>query len=165
MRRRPRRSHSSPKRLRARSATVAAIPTLFESISIPVYEAFSVGTAVCASNVVALPEQIGDAGLLFDPESADEIAAAISRLLGDPALRRTLVERGFQRMTAAIKFCPRPVVGAPYSFCLGGGAEIAIHAARRQVHAELYMGLVETGVGVVPAGSARRCCAGSPVPS
>ena len=83
-----------------RAATVAAIPTLFESISIPVYEAFSVGTAVCASNVLALPEQIGDAGLLFDPESVDAIAAAISRLLGDPALRRTLVERGLQRMSA-----------------------------------------------------------------
>jgi 3-hydroxyacyl-CoA dehydrogenase len=60
--------------------------------------------------------------------------------------------RAFQRMTAAIKFCPRPVVVAPYSFCLGGGAEIAIHGARRQAHAELYMGLVETGVGIVPAG-------------
>jgi 3-hydroxyacyl-CoA dehydrogenase len=60
--------------------------------------------------------------------------------------------RSFQRMTAAIKFCPRPVVVAPYSFCLGGGAEIAIHGARRQAHAELYMGLVETGVGVLPAG-------------
>jgi len=63
-----------------------------------------------------------------------------------------LAVRAFQRMTAAIKFCPRPVVVAPYSFCLGGGAEIAIHGARRQAHAELYMGLVETGVGVVPAG-------------
>jgi len=63
-----------------------------------------------------------------------------------------LAIRAFQRMTAAIKFCPRPVVVAPYSFCLGGGAEIAIHGARRQAHAELYMGLVETGVGVVPAG-------------
>ncbi|MGD0776663.1 MAG: 3-hydroxyacyl-CoA dehydrogenase NAD-binding domain-containing protein [Candidatus Solibacter sp.] len=60
--------------------------------------------------------------------------------------------RAFQKMTAAIKFCPRPVVVAPYSFCLGGGAEMAIHGARRQAHAELYMGLVETGVGVVPAG-------------
>jgi 3-hydroxyacyl-CoA dehydrogenase len=60
--------------------------------------------------------------------------------------------RSFQRMTAAIKFCPRPVVVAPYSFCLGGGAEIALHGAGRHAHAELYMGLVETGVGVVPAG-------------
>ncbi len=60
--------------------------------------------------------------------------------------------RDFQRMTAAIKFCPRPVVVAPFGFCLGGGAEIAIHAVRRQVHAELYMGLVESGVGLLPAG-------------
>jgi len=64
--------------------------------------------------------------------------------------------RAFQRMTAAIKFCPRPVVVAPYSFCLGGGAEIAIHGARRQAHAELYMGLVETGVGVLPAGGGSK---------
>jgi 3-hydroxyacyl-CoA dehydrogenase len=60
--------------------------------------------------------------------------------------------RAFQRMTWNIKFCPRPVVAAPYSFCLGGGTEIALHAARRQAHAELYMGLVETGVGVLPGG-------------
>ena len=81
-------------------ATVVAVPTLFESISIPVYEAFSIGAAVCISNVVALPEQVGDAALLFDPTSTDDMAAAIGRLLGDPALRRTLVERGFRRMAA-----------------------------------------------------------------
>ncbi|HJT87903.1 MAG TPA: hypothetical protein VJ732_08600, partial [Bryobacteraceae bacterium] len=39
-----------------------------------------------------------------------------------------------------------------FGFCLGGGAEISLHAARRQAHAELYMGLVETGVGLLPAG-------------
>ncbi len=60
--------------------------------------------------------------------------------------------RAFQRMTSSIKFCPRPVVVAPFGFCFGGGAEIALHGARRQVHAELYMGLVETGVGLLPAG-------------
>jgi 3-hydroxyacyl-CoA dehydrogenase len=64
--------------------------------------------------------------------------------------------RAFQRMTAAIRFCPRPVVVAPYGLCLGGGAEIALHAAARQPHAELYMGLVETGVGVVPAGGGTK---------
>jgi 3-hydroxyacyl-CoA dehydrogenase len=64
--------------------------------------------------------------------------------------------RAFQRMTAAIRFCPRPVVVAPYGLCLGGGAEIALHAACRQPHAELYMGLVETGVGVVPAGGGTK---------
>ena len=63
-----------------------------------------------------------------------------------------LMVRGFQNMTQAIKFCPRPVVVAPYGMCLGGGVEIAIHAAARQAHAELYLGLVETGVGLIPGG-------------
>ncbi|MCU1324148.1 MAG: 3-hydroxyacyl-CoA dehydrogenase NAD-binding protein [Acidobacteriaceae bacterium] len=63
-----------------------------------------------------------------------------------------LMVRGFQNMTQAIKFCPRPVVVAPYGMCLGGGVEIALHAAARQPHAELYMGLVEAGVGLIPGG-------------
>ncbi len=60
--------------------------------------------------------------------------------------------RAFQSMTQAIKFCPRPVVVAPYGMCLGGGVEISLHAAGRQPHAELYMGLVEAGVGLIPGG-------------
>ena len=60
--------------------------------------------------------------------------------------------RGFQSMTQAIKFSPRPVVAAPFGMCLGGGTEIAMHAALRQPHLELYTGLVETGVGILPAG-------------
>ncbi|QHS51314.1 3-hydroxyacyl-CoA dehydrogenase/enoyl-CoA hydratase family protein [Edaphobacter sp. 12200R-103] len=60
--------------------------------------------------------------------------------------------RAFQKMTQAIKFCPRPVVVAPYGMCLGGGVEMSLHAAARQPHAESYMGLVETGVGLIPGG-------------
>jgi 3-hydroxyacyl-CoA dehydrogenase len=67
-----------------------------------------------------------------------------------------LAIRAFQQMTAAIKFCPRPVVVAPYSLCLGGGTEIALHAAQRQPHAELYMGLVEAGVGLIPGGGGTK---------
>ena len=81
-------------------ATVVAIPTLFESISIPVWEAFALGRAVCASNVQALPEQIGDAGLLFDPTSVDEIASAIHKLAASANLRRDLAERGRRRIAA-----------------------------------------------------------------
>jgi 3-hydroxyacyl-CoA dehydrogenase len=60
--------------------------------------------------------------------------------------------RGFQEMTQAVKFCPRPVVVAPFGLALGGGCEVSLHGAKRQAHLELYMGLVETGVGLIPAG-------------
>ncbi len=58
--------------------------------------------------------------------------------------------RAFQQMSASIKFCPRPVVVAPFNLTLGGGAEICLHATRRQMHAETYIGLVETGIGLIP---------------
>jgi 3-hydroxyacyl-CoA dehydrogenase len=64
--------------------------------------------------------------------------------------------RSFQQMTAAIKFCPRPVVVAPFGLSLGGGTEICLHAARRQPHAETYIGLVETGVGLIPGGGGTK---------
>jgi 3-hydroxyacyl-CoA dehydrogenase len=63
-----------------------------------------------------------------------------------------LVIREFQGMTQAIKFSPKPVVAAPFGLCLGGGTEISLHAAARQPHAELYTGLVEVGVGLLPGG-------------
>ena len=61
-----------------------------------------------------------------------------------------LAIRQFQGMTQAIKFSPKPVVAAPFGLTLGGGTEISLHAAARQPHAELYMGLVEVGVGLLP---------------
>jgi 3-hydroxyacyl-CoA dehydrogenase len=63
-----------------------------------------------------------------------------------------LAIRQFQGMTQAIKFSPKPVVAAPFGLALGGGCEISLHAAARQPHAELYMGLVEVGVGLLPGG-------------
>jgi 3-hydroxyacyl-CoA dehydrogenase len=66
------------------------------------------------------------------------------------------VIHSFQQMTAAIKYCPRPVVVAPFGLALGGGAEICLHAARRQAHAETYIGLVEAGVGLIPAGGGTK---------
>ena len=64
--------------------------------------------------------------------------------------------RAFQQMSSAIKFCPRPVVVAPFNLTLGGGAEICLHAARRQPHAETYIGLVETGIGLIPGGGGTK---------
>jgi 3-hydroxyacyl-CoA dehydrogenase len=55
-----------------------------------------------------------------------------------------------QAVMRAMKFAPFPVVGAPSGLALGGGCEILLHCAAVQAHAETYMGLVETGVGIVP---------------
>jgi 3-hydroxyacyl-CoA dehydrogenase len=61
-----------------------------------------------------------------------------------------LMIRQFQGMTQAIKFSAKPVVVAPFGMTLGGGCEVALHAPARQPHVELYMGLVEVGVGLLP---------------
>lgn len=58
----------------------------------------------------------------------------------------------FQQANMALKYSPKPVVAAPFGLTLGGGCEIMLHAARIQASAETYTGLVETGVGLVPAG-------------
>jgi 3-hydroxyacyl-CoA dehydrogenase len=63
-----------------------------------------------------------------------------------------LAIRAFQSMTQTIKFSPKPVVIAPFGMTLGGGVEMSLHATARQPHAELYMGLVEVGVGLLPGG-------------
>ena len=63
-----------------------------------------------------------------------------------------LAIRAFQGMTQAVKFSPKPVVVAPFGLTLGGGTEMSLHAAARQPHAELYTGLVEVGVGLLPGG-------------
>jgi 3-hydroxyacyl-CoA dehydrogenase len=60
--------------------------------------------------------------------------------------------RTFQRATQAIKYNPKPVVVAPFALTLGGGCEIALAGARTQAAAETYIGLVEIGAGLIPAG-------------
>jgi len=63
-----------------------------------------------------------------------------------------LAVRQFQAATMALKYAPRPVVVAPHGLAIGGGCEIPLHAARIHASAESYIGQVETGVGVIPAG-------------
>lgn len=60
-----------------------------------------------------------------------------------------LIRRG-QQAFKSLKYSPFPVVGAPSGLALGGGCEILLHCDARQAHAELYIGLVETGVGLIP---------------
>jgi len=80
-------------------ATALVMPSLFESVSIPIYEAFQAGTPVVASNILAMPEQVGDAGLLFDPRSVASIRDAIVQIARDPAAARQLGKRGQERMS------------------------------------------------------------------
>ena len=61
-----------------------------------------------------------------------------------------LAIRRFQNTNMALKYAAKPVVAAPFNRTLGGGAEVVLHCARAQASAELYMGLVEVGVGLIP---------------
>ncbi|MGA9372824.1 MAG: glycosyltransferase, partial [Solirubrobacterales bacterium] len=72
-------------------------PSRFEGWGLPVCEAFSAGLPVAASSATGLPDLVRDAGLIFDPESADEIAAAVQRIWTEEELRRSLAERGRER--------------------------------------------------------------------
>jgi len=62
----------------------------------------------------------------------------------------------FQNINLAIKYAPKPVVAAPQGMALGGGCEVSLHAARTQAAAEAYLGLVETGIGLIPGGGGTK---------
>lgn len=79
-------------------AKMLVMPTLFESVSIPIYEAFALGVPVCCSNVVALPEQVGDAALVFDPHDPADMAEKMLQILQDELLAAELVAKGKQRV-------------------------------------------------------------------
>lgn len=66
------------------------------------------------------------------------------------ALRKQI--RNLQKASMALKYAPRPVVAAPFGSTLGGGCELTMHSAAATPHAETYLGLVEAGVGLLPAG-------------
>jgi glycosyltransferase involved in cell wall biosynthesis len=80
-----------------REAEIFVYPSLFEGGGLPVLEAMAAGTPVVASKTSSLPEMVGDAGMLVDPESVDDIARALVRLSTDPGLRDTLREKGRAR--------------------------------------------------------------------
>ena len=67
-----------------------------------------------------------------------------------------LMVRAFQDATQALRYADVPVIVAPAGLTLGGGCEVALHAHRLQAAAESYIGLVEVGVGVIPAGGGTK---------
>ncbi|MGY6275537.1 3-hydroxyacyl-CoA dehydrogenase NAD-binding domain-containing protein [Methylomonas sp. MgM2] len=95
------------------------------------------------------------AGLVIYNEGDNFSAGANLKLLGPslmqqdwPAFENIL--RLGQQSYEALKYAAFPVVGAPSGLALGGGCEILLHCDAIQAHAELYVGLVETGVGIIP---------------
>jgi glycosyltransferase involved in cell wall biosynthesis len=82
-----------------RRARALVMPTFFGPTNIPPLEAMAVGCPMALSDIYAMPEQVGDAALLFDPASVAEIASAIIRLAKDDALCARLSAAGRQRTT------------------------------------------------------------------
>ena len=80
-----------------RGAQLMAMPTLDETFGLPVLEAMAFGCPVLTSNISAVAEVAGDAGLLVDPFSVDAMAAALASVLGSEPLRRDLAARGLAR--------------------------------------------------------------------
>ena len=78
-------------------ATLLAFPTLYEGFGLPALEAMVHGTPVLASTASSLPEIVGDAGVLVDPESTDAIADGMMQLLTNERERQRLVALGYER--------------------------------------------------------------------
>jgi len=80
-------------------AKIFVFPSLYEGFGLPPLEAMAHGTPVVTSNVSSLPEVVGNAAVLVNPENVFEIMRALHRVLTDQALRDRMKERGYQQVT------------------------------------------------------------------
>ena len=80
-----------------RGATALIFPSLYEGFGLPIVEAMACGTPVVTSNLTAMPEVAGDAALLVDPRSVEQISRAMERIVSDASLRHKLKENGIKR--------------------------------------------------------------------
>jgi glycosyltransferase involved in cell wall biosynthesis len=79
-------------------ASLMVFPSLFEGFGIPLIEAMGVGLPIACSDRTSIPEVVGNAGIYFNPESAEDIAEKIYKVWTDEDLRTSLIERGSERM-------------------------------------------------------------------
>jgi len=116
-----------------RMASVFAFPSLYEGFGLPPLEAMASGTAVVTSRISSLPEVVGDAAVLVDPYSVEDIAAGLDRVLSDDVLRAALVQRGharaarfsWERSARAIHAGYMKVLGVPVPASAAASAEEA----------------------------------------
>ena len=104
----------------------------------------------------------GYQGLVISHEDPRTYSAGINLALVLMAVQEgawddmQLATHRFQQTAMRLRRSPFPVVSAPFGLTLGGGCEFSLHSAAIQAHAELYMGLVETGVGLLPGGGGTK---------
>lgn len=80
-----------------RSAEVLVVPSLYEGFCLPVLEALASGCPVVTSNVSSLPEVVGDAGIMVNPDNVREITDAVLRILRNDSLRDELIKKGIEQ--------------------------------------------------------------------
>lgn len=83
-----------------RHASCLLYLSLAEGFGLPLIEAMSMGTPIVASNRTSIPEVVGDAGVILDPDNAGEVVNAVAELLSSPRLRDSLIARGKARTSA-----------------------------------------------------------------
>ena len=108
-----------------------------------------------------LVQDMGYAGLVIGNQGENFSAGANLPLILAQAQAEEWDElddmiKQFQQVTTSLRFSPHPTVAAPFGLTLGGGAEFTLHADHVVASAELYMGLVEVGVGLIPGGGGTK---------
>jgi glycosyltransferase involved in cell wall biosynthesis len=79
-------------------ASIFVFPSLYEGFGLPPLEAMACGTPVITSNRASLPEAVGDAGIMVDPDDIEGLAKAMVKLTTDEELRQTMIKRGLERV-------------------------------------------------------------------
>ena len=112
-------------------ADALVFPSRYEGFGAPVAEAFAAGIPVLASDATALPEVVGDAGLLLSPDDAAAWAAAMQRIESEPVLRASLVAAGRRRAGQLSAAGSAAALVAAYRLALAGPDDAAPRAADR----------------------------------
>ena len=111
-------------------AKIFVFPSLYEGFGLPPLEAMAHGTPVVTSNVTSLPEVVGNAAVLVNPENVFEIMRALHRVLMDQSLRERMKERGYQQVLRfSWETSVRRVLDVYREVARGGGSRAPQHAA------------------------------------